>query len=70
MLSHITEKLLELTYHSNPQIRIASLHALGESAKPLTHVVNRLIELTDDQSPDVAIAAIEALKSIYGKKGR
>jgi len=65
MFKDVTDRLIELTRHSDDAVAIGAIYALGEGASPILNVQNRLMELTRHSNPDRQAAAAKALGRLF-----
>lgn len=66
MKEKIVKNLVELTYGSNNDVKIAAISALGDykCAIEQQHAIDRLLNLCDDYNKDVAVASITSLSKL------
>ncbi|ELX8380442.1 HEAT repeat domain-containing protein [Providencia vermicola] len=66
MKEKIVKNLVDLTYGSNNDVKIAAINALGDYKCSIEQqeAINRLLVLCDDYNKDIAIASISSLSKL------
>lgn len=62
----IVKNLVELTYGTNNDVKVAAINALGDYKCSIEQqdAINRLLMLCDDYNKDIAIASITSLSKL------